>query len=444
MNSSAAAGSPRLVEALLRPTAYPHPTGDIELIETHISYVLLTGEHVYKIKKPVALPFLDFRTLENRRWYCEEELRLNRRLAPELYLGVIGISGPASDARIGGMTNPIEYAVHMRQFDQGDRLDNVLRRGALTSDTVSRLGARLARFHATLAPAPPDSSYGDLARVRDNVEDNFDVLGRTGIGALNGERLSALRAWSNDSLVRCASHLHKRKEMGFVRECHGDLHLGNIALVDGSACPFDCLEFSADLRIVDVASEVAFLVMDLSHHGRPDLGLVFLNAWLEQSDDFGALGVLRNFAVYLAVVRSKVAGIRLEQMTSPDGDAWRDMHQYLETAERFAFQPERSILAITHELSGSGKSWLASHIAPRIGAVRIRSDVERKRLHCPEAPPTPGGRTTSFTAWPRPRKPTNVSRHWRLPWPRPDFRWSWMPRSGTTHGDSGSRPSRSG
>ncbi len=370
-------GSPPWLTALERPEAYPHPVQAIQRVETHISWVFLAGEHAYKIKKPVDLGFLDYSTLEKRHSCCREELRLNRRLAAPLYLGLSRITGPAERARMDGEGEVLEYAVHMRQFPVEDQFDRLLADGRLEARHLETLAEDIARFHRTLAdPAPPDSDFGTPERVIRPMRENFQHLE----GA--DPRLPALHRWTETTFQRLRPRLEERRRQGWIRECHGDLHLGNIVLWEGRPLPFDGIEFDPYLRWIDVQSEQAFLTMDLEDRGRRDLAFLALNTYLAHSGDYAGLAVLPFYQVYRAMVRAKVNHIRLTQGGLDDSERAcleRDFHQYLALAEGYT-RPPRPVLILTSGVSGSGKSWLARRLAMAGGAIHLRSDVERKRL----------------------------------------------------------------
>jgi uncharacterized protein len=349
-------GSP-LIEALLDPRRYPHPVARVELLETHISWVLLAGEFAYKLKKPVTLPFLDYGTVDKRRACCEAELRLNRRYAPDLYLDVVDFDG--------------EPAVKMRRFDEAARLDHVSRRGELTPAHLTDLARTIAAFHAAAEAAPLDSRFGTPEQVLAPTLENFDEL--DALLPAEAPRLARLRAWTQSEFGRRRPVMATRKREGRVRECHGDLHLGNLVLLDGKPTPFDCIEFNDAFRWIDVASELAFTYVDLLDHGKPGLACWLLNEWLIWSGDFGALSVWRFYAVYRAMVRAKVAAIRGQ---------FDEAAEYLIMGEDLTTTPSPH-LAITHGLSGSGKTTVsgARLLADEHAAtIRLRSDVERKRL----------------------------------------------------------------
>lgn len=372
-----------LIEALQDPARYDHPVCGFQVVETHISWVLLTGDYAYKIKKPVNLGFLDFTSLEKRRQDCEEELRLNRRLAPELYLAVVPITGSAAAPRLGGEGPIIEYAVKMREFPQDARLDRVLARGDLRGEHMVRLAQDVARFHERATIAAVDTPFGGADQVWQPVRENFDQIRPHLDEVQDRERLDRLWAWSVQSHARLIKVFQARKQDGFVRECHGDMHLGNMALSNGEVVIFDCLEFNPGLRWIDVMSEVAFLTMDLYDRGRPGLAHRFLNDYLQHSGDYEGLRVLRFYQVYRALVRAKVACIRLAQpgvSAAERAESRKHYRQYLRLAERYT-QPTPTPLIITHGLSGSGKTTVSDALLESSGALRVRSDVERKRLY---------------------------------------------------------------
>jgi hypothetical protein len=365
-----------LIDTLRDPACYPHPVDRVEVVETHISWVLLAGEYAYKVKKPVRLPFLDFSSLAARRRYCEEELRLNRRTAPELYLEVMPVVRTARGAAFGGGGAAIEYAVRMRRFAADALAEQMARSGALDAPKIDAIAAVVARFHAAAPRADPADDFGTPEQVAAPALGNFDQIAalRADAGAQAG--LARLRAWTQTECARLAVLFAARRAGGCVRECHGDLHLGNIAFIGARAVPFDCIEFDPALRWIDIASETAFLVMDLRAHGLAGAGWRLLNAWLEATGDYACVAVLRFYLVYRAMVRAKIACLR---------GAPQDLHAYLALAESLAAE-RRPALVLMHGPSGSGKTTLSQTLLERLGAVRLRSDVERKRLHGIEDP----------------------------------------------------------
>ena len=362
-----------MVAALVSPDCYDHAVDEVRVVETHISWVFLTGELAYKVKKPVKLPFVDFSTLERRLEFCNEELRLNRRLAAEIYLDVVPIGGEPSAPRIGRVP-AFEYAVKMRQFPDDARLDRRLAAGALQPATLLEFAERLAEFHGSLPPVrteietPPTSAR--------SVEANVAEL-REQLRGEAREQLEALGAWTSRECGRVAAALARRAAAGAHRECHGDLHLENLLLMNERVVAFDALEFDPKLREIDVMSETAFLAMDLSAHGRADLAYAFLTRYLETGGDYDGLEVLRFYLVHRALVRAKVRAIKAAQHAA---EASRDAPApYLGHAAELA-APRRPLLLLTHGLSGSGKTHVTEQLLGRLPGVRVRSDLERKRL----------------------------------------------------------------
>lgn len=370
--------TPPLIHALLDPERHAGAVDSVELVETHISWVLLAGGFAYKIKKPLKLPFLDFSTLEQRHRYCQEELRLNRRFSPDIYLGVIGIFHTQEDPRWEGVDPPIEYAVKMRRFDDSNRLDRVCARGQLQAAHLKELAQALCAFQAQTAVAQASSNYGVvgnyLALVRDNFHDLLLALPQRG----DQLRLQSLQSWSETQFADHSPLLATRRESGHVREGHGDLHLANMVLIDQHVRIFDCIEFNEQLRWLDVADEMAFTYMDLVAHKQPGLANVFIDDMLSCTGDYESVRVLRFFAVYRALVRAKVAALRMQE-GQEDASAARGM---IALADRLA-APVPKRLIITHGLSGCGKTHATTQLLladPLAATVRIRSDVERKRL----------------------------------------------------------------
>lgn len=361
---------PQHLHGLLAPAAYPHPVESVELVQTHISWVLLTGRYAYKIKRPVCYEFLDLRSAERRAFLCREELRLNRRFAPDLYLDVCDITLEDGEARIGGVGAIVERAVRMLQFERADELDRLLATGRIEPAALEEFGRSLADIHARLPVAPPDSHWGRPDRVQSIVLDNLEQCQRASTMLDSASRLDALRRAVSDCLGQLAPWLEQRRAAGHVRECHGDLHARNVVFRDGRLLAFDCLEFSDAFRWIDVAEEVAFLVADVEARGCRDHAHGFLSGWLAGSGDFAACRVQKLYRAHRALVRAKVAAL---------GQAGREFESYLSVAEE-ALSPGKPFLALLSGYSGSGKTWLAKRLAPRLRAIHLRSDVERKRL----------------------------------------------------------------
>ena len=370
-----------LIAALRNPAHFGGQCKGIKLLETHISFVLLTGTYAYKIKKVIRLGFLDFISLAARRFYCEQELRLNRRFAPALYLDVVAITGSVEQPQIGGSGPVLDYAVKMREFPQEALLSNVLERNALTTDHIDQLAAIVAHFHRDIDVAPADGPFAAPDDVLQLALANFAEIRAVTADAEERHDLDQLEMWTRSEYALRREMIAARRQGGFVRECHGDLHLGNIALVDGALTIFDCIEFNDRMRWIDVISEVAFTVMDLEHRGRRAYAQRFINAYLEQTGDYGGVAVLRFYVVYRAMVRAKVAFLRAAQLADGDAKAasQRDYNDHLRLATEYAMDA-RPAVVITHGFAGCGKTTLSQILLERIAAIRIRTDVERKRL----------------------------------------------------------------
>lgn len=373
--------SGRLIEALKRPEFWPSDVSRVECVETHISWVLLTGREAYKIRKPVNLGFLDFSTLVRRDHCAHEEVRLNRRFAPELYLDVVRITGTPERPVIGGDGTLLEVAVRMRQFDQRRQLDRELRAGRLTSADMIAVGREIAGFQESAPRAEPSDPYGTFEHISSPVRENFaQIRAALDDGAEQVEVLAAIEATSERWADELREVFQARRAGGFVREGHGDLHLANLTRLPEGIRAFDCIEFSPDLRWIDVVNDIAFLFMDLQYKSRIDLSWWLMNAWLEASGDFRGLEVLRYYALYRCMVRAKVAALRSRQQRGSERAASEeDFRAHMEHASRLV-EPQPARMLLTCGLSGSGKSWVAGRLAAGLGMVHIRSDVERKRL----------------------------------------------------------------
>lgn len=364
----------RMDLALRRASTYPHPAGRVVRIETHISVLYLVGRYAYKICKPVNLSFVDFTTREARYRSCRDALRLNRRLAASLYLGVVPIVRIGRTFRIGAVGAPFDHALKMRRFDERDTLSALVARGALRAAHVDRVAARLALFHAAASCHAPSASLGSAKLVREQLEDVLASLERnTPFTVPHGAA-----DWCRNEIARLGEHIDSRRDDGFVRECHGDLHLDNMVSRNGDIVIYDCIEFSDALRWIDVTADIAFVVMDLLARERGDLAIRFLNKWLASTGDFPGLAALRLYVVYRALVRMLVTALKKHGRAHDIGDMsaygrYRRLVDHLIT-------PPTTFLILCHGFSGSGKSVASEALTQHIGAIRICSDVERKRI----------------------------------------------------------------
>jgi aminoglycoside phosphotransferase family enzyme/predicted kinase len=366
----------------LRQTLSKGVEGTVDLIETHISWVILAGPFAYKIKKAVNFGFLDYSTLSLRHHWCLEELRLNRRTAPELYLDVVGIGGDPGSPHLDA-DQPIEWAVKMKRFSQTALLDQQLQSGSLTLEAMDDLAGTLAHFHAEIPITAADEPYGEPELVYKPMAENFPPI-RAALAAASREiGLERHESWSRKQYAVLTPLLQKRKVGGFIRECHGDLHLGNLLQMDGRFVPFDAIEFNPYLRFIDVANELAFLAMDLEARGEPAYSRRIVNAYLELTGDYEAVALLDFYKHYRAMVRAKVASLRLTQTALTLGQRMEITEQfggYMALAAEYLTPPQPALI-ITQGLSGSGKTRVAGALVEQLPrAVRLRSDVERKRI----------------------------------------------------------------
>jgi aminoglycoside phosphotransferase family enzyme/predicted kinase len=373
--------SQALIAALQNPALYPHPVEGFQVIETHISWVLLTGPYAYKVKKPVNFGFLDFTDLASRQHFCNEELRLNQRLAPSLYREVLPICGSEQAPRFGDDAPVIEYALKMRQFPQSQLLAELQSRGELRDEHIDALADLIARFHLQAPRVPVEHALGTPEAVMAPVQQNFDQIRPLLTEAADLAQLDTLEHWAQSTYQRLHPLLVARKTDGFIRECHGDIHLGNVTLLDGEVMLFDCIEFNEPFRLTDVVADSAFLTMDLESRGLKELARRFVNRWLELTGDYTALELLNFYKAYRALVRAKINLLSLSH--EPDvtcrATALAEYRRYANLAEQYSAIPSR-FMAITHGVAGVGKSHVSLRLVEELGAVRLRSDVERKRL----------------------------------------------------------------
>ncbi len=371
-----------LIQALQNPALYDHPVTDFQVLETHISWVILTGDYAYKIKKPMDFGFLDFSTLERRRHFCEEELRLNRRLAKDLYLEVLPITGTPEEPCLGGNGEAFEYAIRMRQFDQDALFDVRQEQGNLAPSLLTSLARQVAEFHDTLPPVPAGKALGTPEAVYAAMQENFDQIRPLLTDPALLSQLDNLEDWTRTTFERHKDQVRQRHHDGYVRECHGDLHLANITVFNDQVTVFDGIEFNEPFRWIDVINDLAFLLMDLEsrrEYGRANL---VLNTYLEYRGDFEALALLPLYKTYRALVRAKIALFTRgnPSLTEAEQDGLLQRYRdYANLAESYGDIPNHYLLATTG-LSASGKTCVSAAMAGELGLIRLRSDVERKRL----------------------------------------------------------------
>lgn len=383
---------PPLIQQMLQPDFYPHSVVEpIELMQTHISYVLLTGEFVYKIKKPVNFGFLNYSTLELRSHFCQEEIRLNQRGAAELYLEVVSLTKDGDKYQLNGRGEVIEYAVKMRQFSQENLLSNLLERDKVTPEAIARLGYTVAQFHAQAATNDYISSFGQVEQVKAVVDDNYQHTTKY-IGIAQSQiQYDETKAFTDSFFATHKDLFASRIAKGYIRECHGDLHLRNICLgSNNQILLFDCIEFNEEFRFADVMYDVAFVMMDLDAQKRQDLGNIFLNTYIEQTGDWEGIELLPLYLCRQAYVRAKVGSFllsdgvaaALRHRTIPKADkqaATQTAADYYKLAWKYT-QVQTGKLILMSGISGSGKTTVAKHLSPKINAIHLRSDAVRKHL----------------------------------------------------------------
>ncbi|MFM7427586.1 MAG: AAA family ATPase [Elainella sp.] len=396
---------PVLIQQMLRPEFYPHPVqqsspspasanveypeefypppeATVQLIQTHISYVLLTGEFAYKIKKPLNFGFLDYSTLEARRHFSEEELRLNQRGAAEIYLEVVPITQQGERYELNGSGEVVEYAVKMRQFPQDTLLTNLFERGELTPERVQELAQTIAEFHRHTTTNDYIRSFGEVAQIRQAFDENFEQTAQYIGGPQTQQQFDDTQAYCDQFFSEQQALFQQRVQEDRIRECHGDIHLRNIAYWHNRFLLFDCIEFNESFRFVDVMFDVAYIVMDLEARQRPDLSTLFLNAYAEQTGDWAGLQVLPIYVSRQTYVRAKVTSFLLNDPGVPEAEkqvASDTAALYYRLAWQFS-QFRKGRLILMAGLSGSGKSTTAKQLALQLNAIHIRSDAVRKHL----------------------------------------------------------------
>ncbi|NJR51524.1 MAG: AAA family ATPase [Leptolyngbyaceae cyanobacterium CSU_1_3] len=374
---------PLLVQQMLKPEFYPHPvTATIDLIQTHVSYVLLTGEFVYKLKKPVNYGFLDFSTLEKRKHFCHEELRLNQRGAAELYLAVLPITQQGDTFSLGGAGETIEYVVKMVQFPQETLLSAMFDRNELSEFHLEDLARELAKFHASAPTNDYILKFGEVAQIRQAIDENYEQTVRYIGAAQTQQQFDETRAYTDRLFAEQQALFESRVQNRWIRECHGDVHLRNICFWKNKILLFDCIEFNEPFRFVDVMFDIAYIIMDLDARNRPDLSNLFLNAYIEQTGDWEGLQVLPLYLSRQSYVRAKVTSFLLDDPSIPEAvkqEAMETAKRYYTLAWEYT-QHKSGRLVVMAGLSGSGKSTVARRLARQTGAIQIRSDAVRKHL----------------------------------------------------------------
>ncbi len=374
---------PSLIQQMMQPGFYPHPVQEpIQLIQTHVSYVLLTGDYAYKLKKSVNFGFLNYSTLELRKHFCEEELRLNQRGAAELYLEVMPITGDQNQYQLGDSGKPVEYALKMRQFPQESLFITLFEQGKLSETHMEELGRVVAQYHATAETSDYIRKFGEVAQVRQSIDENYEQTKKYIGGPQTEAQFEETKQYTDNFFTERSQLFTSRVQNNWIRECHGDLHLRNICLWHDKILLFDCIEFNEPFRFVDVMYEAAFTVMDLEARQRKDLGNAFLNTYVEQTGDWEGLQVLPLYLSRQAYVRAKVNSFLLDDPGVPAAvkdEAAATAAGYYRQAWEYT-KPRQGQLMLMSGLSGSGKSTVARQLARTLGAIHLRSDAVRKHL----------------------------------------------------------------
>lgn len=374
---------PIVIQQMLHCSFYPHPvTEPIELIQTHISFILLTGDYAYKVKKSVNFGFLDFSTLEKRHYFCQEELRLNQPQAPEFYLEVLPISLVGDSVQLGNDAHPIEYTLKMRQFPQENLLIHLFEQGKLTFDHLTQLGKKVAQFHLNAPTNDQICQFGEISQIRQGIEENYDQTDQYIGIAQTQQQYDETKQFTDQFFEEHHALFQSRIENNWIRECHGDLHLKNMFLWNDEILLFDRIEFNQEFRFVDVMYDIAFTVMDLDGRKRSDLSNQFLNTYMEQTGDWEGLQILPFYLCRQAYVRAKVNSMMLDEpeiSVNQKQEIQQEAALYYKLAWEYTHQKSGEII-IMSGLSGSGKSTVARRLARRLNAIQIRSDAVRKHL----------------------------------------------------------------
>jgi aminoglycoside phosphotransferase family enzyme/predicted kinase len=371
---------PALVRAMFDPSFYPHPVDKVELVQTQMSFVFLAGEYVYKVKKPVNLGYLDYTTLEKRRFFCGQEIELNRRLAHDVYLAVLPITATGAGFSLGGQGPPVEYTVKMRRLPPERMMNVLLPAGQITVEMVGRLSEKLARFHEKAMTNSEISAFGSLESIRVNIDENFSQTVKYRGVSIEAADYDRIRAFTEDFVASKAALFGERLRGGRIRDCHGDLHAAHICFTDGIQI-YDCIEFNERFRYCDVASEIAFLAMDLDRYDRGDLSREFVDAYISASSDAAIQQLLPFYKCYRAYVRGKVESFKLDDPYISIEEKQKTLgiaRGYFSLARRYTMT--EPVLLITAGLMGTGKTTIAEAVGRKTGAIVISSDVVRKRL----------------------------------------------------------------
>lgn len=371
-------------------SAYPEPTNKVELVQTHISYVFITDNYVYKIKKPVNFGFLDFSTLEKRKHYCDKELELNRRLSPDVYLAVLPVTQDNNTITIDGKGQTIEYAVKMRKLPMENLMITLLKKDRLNRAMVENVAKKIAQFHAEAAGSKEINMFGSVDVIRTNTNENFAQTEKYIGKSITKSQFNTIKNYTENYLTQRTQLFNERVTEGKIKDCHGDLHLEHICITEPIII-FDCIEFNDRFRYSDTTADIAFLAMDLDFHGRKDLSEALMHAYVRFSGDKGALTLVNFYKVYRAYVRAKVTSFRLDAPDpKPKVELLHTAQKYFSLAESYVheetttathpIQLNRPKLIIICGFMGTGKTTIAKKVAETNGWKLISSDAVRKEL----------------------------------------------------------------
>lgn len=373
-------GLPQLILSMMEPGFYDHETGDIKLIQTHISYVILTGKYAYKIKKPVKYDFLDFSTLTKREYFTHLELKLNVKYSPEIYLEVKKIYVANGKYSFKPREEIVEYCLVMREFPQNALFSQLFDRGALTNDIMKALGKEIARIHLQSSKAP--ENYGSINLIRqtgiENYQESLPFIG----DIITRQSLQNIRNYIESFIASHKEIFSQRIDDNKISDCHGDLHLNNLCYFNDKIHAFDCIEFNSDFRFIDRIYDTAFIFMDLIYRGNKELAFSFINSYLTETGDYTGALLLPLYSCYRAMIRGKVYAYMTNDPAIPLENKTNSKEKsktFYNLAEKFTHRSKGKIFLMMG-LSGSGKSTVATYLAAKAGAIHLRSDAIRKNL----------------------------------------------------------------
>jgi aminoglycoside phosphotransferase family enzyme/predicted kinase len=372
----------RIIESLSKPGCYPHAPSSVEVIQTHISVIFIAGDLVYKVKKPLDLGFLDFSSTETRRVFCQREVELNSRFAPGWYLGVVWIFEDENGFNLAGHGREAEPAVLMKRIPLEYGMPALLSRELVTPSMLDRLSARIAEIHRNAPTGPHISRFGARKVIAQNIRENFNQTERFVGRTLDGETRRTVLDLSLGFLKTHSDLFLRRVDRGFIRDCHGDLHLEHVVILNGIIL-FDCIEFNDRFRYGDTASDIAFLLMDLDYGGFPAYAARLSEGYADCAQDEECLALFPFYKAYRAYIRGKVASFTLDEPEVTESTKNAETHEagdYFHLAASYLRPALPPALFLTTGFTGAGKSFLATRLSDRLGVEVFRSDVMRKEL----------------------------------------------------------------